>query len=284
MYDQSHLSARYVEVTPDNLDDVCRSKYIPTRKFRIFETVKSYLNDGRKVLFIGLPCEVVALKQYLGKEWEELYTVDLICHGPTSPIVWQKYYQDKKIEVSRISNVQLRRKHNIDKTKEQLFYVKFHDGTEWSEDFRFSDFAVGFHWVQRPACNICSLKDQFRRSDLTIGDYWQCDANLAAFSNKGVSAVICHTKKGVELLNSIKTNFIISITSYADILKGNPILEAPNAPKYNRKNFVDSILKGTRTNMTRLSKQKMTIDQRIRRSIPKTLKDLLRNKLRGTEK
>ena len=79
-----------------DLDAFCRSKYVQSDAYKIFEQTKKYLNEGRKVLFVGTPCQISALNKYLDREYENLFSVDLICGGVGAPGLWDKYLDYKK--------------------------------------------------------------------------------------------------------------------------------------------------------------------------------------------
>ena len=77
--------------TMDEVRKMTGSKYVQSDMYSVYEDVKTYLEDGRKVLFTGTPCQVAGLNSFLGKAYEELITVDVVCHGAPSPGLWEKY-------------------------------------------------------------------------------------------------------------------------------------------------------------------------------------------------
>ena len=70
------------------------SKYVQSRIEDNYRKAETFLKQGRKVLFSGTPCQIAGLKRFFRKEYENLLTVDFICHGVPSPGVWRRYLQE----------------------------------------------------------------------------------------------------------------------------------------------------------------------------------------------
>ena len=87
-FDVIHTAAE----TLSELTALCSSKYVQSRiPADCYSQVKKALSDGRWVYFSGMPCQVAALKNYLGKEYATLITQDTACHSVPSPMVWKDY-------------------------------------------------------------------------------------------------------------------------------------------------------------------------------------------------
>ena len=78
----------------DGLADFRGSKYVQSIIGSTYEEAKHFLRQGRKVLFSGTPCQIAGLKRYLCKDYDNLLTVDVVCHGVPSPLVWKKYLSE----------------------------------------------------------------------------------------------------------------------------------------------------------------------------------------------
>ncbi|EKC67501.1 beta subunit, partial [human gut metagenome] len=90
------------------------SKYVKSNPSGIYKKIKEYLIAGRKVLFVGLPCQVEAVKCYVGEKHDNsLYTVDLICHGSPSPKVLDMFLAQYDIDTPKLSDIQFRNKNNF---------------------------------------------------------------------------------------------------------------------------------------------------------------------------
>lgn len=91
VYDKEWNAHHVCASTLDELSPILSSKYVQADTRHTFTEVKQYLKDGRKVLFSGTGCQIAGLKAYLKKDYENLFTMDLICHGVASPLLFKKY-------------------------------------------------------------------------------------------------------------------------------------------------------------------------------------------------
>ncbi len=158
------------------------------------------------VLFTGTPCQIGGLLSYLRKDYDNLITQDLICHGVSSPIVWQRYieYRVKKAKAIRPLEISFRAKHNGWKRFEMFFifdnankYRKYHH-----EDYMMQAFLQDM--CLRESCYKCSFRKYNRQSDFTLADFWGIENIEKGFNDdKGVSLVIIHSEKGRKLFEQI---------------------------------------------------------------------------------
>lgn len=105
---------RFVFRITDNINelrDFTGSKYVKSNPEGIYKCIKKLLIEGKKVLFIGLPCQVAAVKSFTGERYsKELYTVDLICHGSPSPELLEKFLKDYDYSLNNAESVSFRKK------------------------------------------------------------------------------------------------------------------------------------------------------------------------------
>lgn len=193
--------------TEAELEHFRTSKYAQSRKLDIFQKVMEDLNGGRKVLFVGLPCDSYALQLYLGKQYENLYICALICHGPTSPLVHRQYTQNLLNE----QNCDLEEfsvRYKKEGWKPYYIRARFSNGYEHLEKFAESEYGVAFLYMKRPSCNVCPIKRSKIHSDITIGDYHlAAGGQFKPYNPDGVSSAFIHTEKG-DYLISIADNFL----------------------------------------------------------------------------
>ncbi|RGI51902.1 hypothetical protein DXB52_04800 [Ruminococcus sp. OM04-4AA] len=101
----------------DDINKLARfsgSKYVKSNPKGIYKKIKQLLQSGKKILFIGLPCQVAAVKRFVGKRYEEkLYTIDLICHGSPSPMLLERFLNEKGYNIKQIGNIEFRSKTNF---------------------------------------------------------------------------------------------------------------------------------------------------------------------------
>ncbi len=197
----------------DNLNDLWKlrgSKYVQSEIGNSYILAKKLLGEGRKVLFTGTPCQIGGLKSFLGKEYDNLWTQDIICHGVPSPLVWQDYVKSQKLQ----NNAEIKSIFFRDKKDGWLEYsmkIDFENGKTYQKSFREDEFFHLFlkNLCLRNSCYDCAFKgDQNRQSDITLADFWgaQIVCGKKNFDNKGLSYVIVRTKRGQELFDKIKDN------------------------------------------------------------------------------
>lgn len=202
------------------------SKYLQSRIGEVYKSVENFLKDGRFVLFVGTSCQAAGLKAYLRKDYENLLTADVICHGVPSPKVWSDYATDKENERrARISEVSFRDKRcGWDKS---VVAISFDNGNEFwirsAKDYYIKGFLSNLYL--RDSCYECRFKGEKVLSDITLGDFWGVENILPNFSdNKGCSAVILNTEKGKSFFEGLKSDLVTEPVSYKDVVQGNPSL------------------------------------------------------------
>ena len=217
---------RYAElVRIDEKKDLAKlrgSKYLQARVGNTYQLVKADLESGLTVLFSGTGCQVNALKRFLGKEYSNLYCIDIICHGVPSPKLWREYIQyNEDQQKSKLVSINFRCKEDgwsdfgikrIDESHKQMYVSKDKD-----------PFMLMFlrDYCLRPSCYECVAKRN-KLSDLTIADFWGIDKVVFGMNDgKGVSLVITRTDKGQNLFAGISNNVIVHKVTYEDGVRQN---------------------------------------------------------------
>lgn len=186
----------------DELKKLYTSKYVQSDMGDSFKQVKHDLDIGKEVLFAGTPCQVAGLKSYLSKEYNNLTTVDFICHGVPSPAVWRSYIKEKAVNLnSKIIDISFRNKK--DGWKNYAFMFKTRDGNEIYERAGDNIYMQGFlkDLYLRPSCYDCKFKTLNRASDITLADFWGVEKMLPEMETaKGVSLCWASSEKGKNIL------------------------------------------------------------------------------------
>jgi len=224
--------------TADNRDRFRGSKYVQSDLMDTFKDINTDLNKGKYVLFSGTGCQVAGLNSYLaeqGADVSRLLTVDLICHGTPSPLLWQDYlsYIQKK---SRLNYYTFRSKECGWRGYNVL--AKFEDGKQIINTPKIKLFAnlFGSNLALRPACYECKYANTKRPGDITIGDFWGIEKSLPELDdNKGISLLYINNDKCTELLKYTRINADIVISNVNESLQYNLI--QPTVCPINRKNF-----------------------------------------------
>lgn len=201
------------------------SKYLQSSLVEVYEEIQEYLKKDKKVLFTGTACQVAGLTHYLKKQYDNLFLVDVVCHGVPSEDVWKKYLYDLNKENETIVNVDFRYKdgdwlnYKILIEGEKNIVYKDYAKNNW--------FMKGFihNLYNRPSCGECMFKQYVSESNLTIGDYWGIEKDLSDEKLKeGISCVLVNDKKGQILFDGIK-NRLEYQKGYLEVMrKSNPSL------------------------------------------------------------
>lgn len=201
------------------------SKYVCASIDNVREKVKDLLEKDKKVLFVGNPCQIVALRKYLNKEYEKLYLVEFICHGVPSPKVFRRYikYIEDKYD-SKVVNFEFRNKEQGWVGKQRILKVILDDGRELIEPTRYNNYNRAFanDYMCRLSCYNCEFAGDTKNSDLVIGDYWGIQNVMPKLNtDKGVSLIKINTQKGKEIFQDIKDNFNYYESNYEDAYRAN---------------------------------------------------------------
>ena len=203
-YDENNLVHHVYIHKIDDLYKLKGTKYVQSRIEKTFQRAKKYLDNNRLVLFSGTPCQIAGLKNYLGRDYENLICMDLICHGVPSPMVWKKYLQEM-MSNHKIVKVEFRNK-SEGVSKSTINYY-FDDDTVIKEKYSTSAYTKGFinNLYIRPSCTSCNFKGIKRCSDITVGDFWSAREFHPNFvDDYGVSTIIIHSEKGKGWLEEIR--------------------------------------------------------------------------------
>lgn len=206
------------------------SKYVQAHKNGVYKDLLNDIKAGKRVLFIGLPCEVSALYHYV-KGTDNLFTISLICHGPTSQKVHRQFCDDiARMKVGDTIEFFSMRYKKLG-WKPYYLYAKFKNGAEYFREFNKTDYDIAFKYLKRPSCSVCQYKlnnESFGVvSDLVLGDYHAVDKKSPLYNKWGVSQASCMSEKGLELLNSIADIAVLSPISYDEISTTNMAFRLP---------------------------------------------------------
>jgi len=211
----------------DNIDDLEKlrgSKYVQSKIGDTYKLAKDFLDSGRKVLFTGTPCQIGGLYSYLRKPYDSLFTQDIICHGVPSPMVWEKYVEEReKKATSTTQRMFFRHKKYGWKTFAVLF--EFTNKTAYVKKLHKDPYMRAFltNSCLRPSCYKCSFKSIQRQADITLADFWGIQNVLPEMDDdKGTSLLLVHSNKGEQLIQAIKTDIKYSAVSVDTVPKYNP--------------------------------------------------------------
>jgi len=226
VYNEDYSGAyHYISNTKKGLKKIMRSKYFQSDTEGVYRKIRELLIAGEKVLFCGTPCQTSALYGFIGKEFENLFTVDFICRGINSPLAFSKYMEELKQKFhSGIAEVHFKNKSHGWTNLGTM--VRFENGKSYYRN-RINDpwvnaFIVG-NLYMRPSCITCKYKKFPRVSDITMGDFWGLKFTKEE-KKYGVSVALVNTKKGDMLLDMSKQYLYVEERPFKEAVDGNPAL------------------------------------------------------------
>ena len=210
----------------DDLKLLRGSKYVHSQIENTYSMAKKDLLDGRRVLFTGTPCQIAGLYNYLGKEYENLYAIDVICHGTPSQKTLSSYFKMENVDFSKIASLSFRDRDGFNiklsdrnntclymfNMKNSLYYNGFLDG-----------------YIYRMNCYTCRYAQENRVGDITLGDFWGLDKNIEGLEERkaGINVVLINTEKGIRLWNAIKDRTVFKERTLDEAVRGNTQLRHP---------------------------------------------------------
>ncbi len=248
-YNKDNAAVYSIVKTWTEAKDFCGSKYVEAKHNNIYKKTEKALNKGKPVLFTGTPCKIAGLKNYLGKEYDNLILAEIICACSSSRKILKSYLEEKaKENDSAVKSISFR-----DKSKgwnKVATTLKFKNGKEESTSKRWNIYYHCFvsAYLAKRSCFRCEFTGDNKIADITIGDFWgynKLNKKLKA-DKKGVSALKISTAKGMKFLEEVKENLCLLEVELSDIYDNNhswPIKYTPEREEI----FVDFAVENPNT-------------------------------------
>lgn len=236
--------------TIEGLEKLRMSKYVQSDIRTTFKEAEQFLKDGQKVMFVGTPCQIHGLKLYLRKEYDNLLTVDFVCHGVPSPSVWKEYLKAEVAHMCEKKSVPLKSKSSLSEQNVHITDIQFRNKKFGWEKFSFSliltlpswhgkqnsvslskdlhkdEYLRGFiHDIYlRPSCYTCRNKCFKSGSDITLADFWGIKNTYPhLYDSNGVSCVTINTDHGKNIFSELHIQCVQ--VNYDKVLLYNPSFE-----------------------------------------------------------
>ena len=245
VYNSDHTCSQIVDNNPERLPEIRSSKYLQSNAEGVYKEIRGLLKEGKNVFFCGCPCQIHALYNFLGKEYENLVTCDFICRGVNSPKVFLKYMEMLERQFgSKATEIKFKNKkwgwHNFS------MRVNFENGKEYCKDRYHDLFFIGYLQAgnfTRPSCYECHFKGFPQKADITLADFWGIEkVDHTMDQDKGTSLVMVNSDKGMGLFESIKDKIEWRQFTMADAREGNPAMEGSlHSAKPNRDAFFNDL-------------------------------------------
>lgn len=223
----------------NRLDCFAGSKYIKSNPIGIYKTIKRELAKETEILFIGLPCQVVALRNYVGDSLSErLTTIDLICHGTPSPKILDMFLKQYGEDIHKVTSIDFRVKGNFQVSEKTRTIA-----TRGVCDRYMISFLTALSYTEN--CYSCKYAQEKRPGDITLGDSWGTELPENEWK-KGISLILCQTEKGITLSESANVKIVDVNVDKAK--SHNHQLEHPSKAPKSREKFIKHIKHGMKFN------------------------------------
>ena len=241
VYNADHTCSQIVTSDEAKLPEIRSSKYLQSSSEGIYTEIRKLLREGKEVFYCGCPCQIHALFNFLGKEFDNLTTCDFICRGVNSPKVFLKYMEMLERQFgSRASKIKFKNKkwgwHNFS------LRVNFENGKEYCKDRWHDLYFIGYLQsgnFARPSCYECPFKGFPQKADITLADFWGIEKiDQSMDQDKGTSLVMVNSDKGQKLFDAIKDKIEWRQFTMDDARSGNPAMDGSlKSVKPNRDEF-----------------------------------------------
>lgn len=256
----SHILTR----DPADIDRFRQSKYVESDASMVYGPIRQKLEDGEKVLMISLPCRIAGLLGYLGKLYENLLTVDIVCHGTPAQKLLEEHVE---YVAPGVKDAEL----TFRQDNQFLFRLQKHGKTIYQKigktDTYLGAFLEGLSY--RNSCYQCSYAKNERIGDMTICDFWGLGAETP-FDHPytgAISAILVHTPKGAAFLKTCQNRLFLEERPVEEAIRGNAQLNAPTAHHPKREEFEKLYAqRGFKTAVSELLREEMDAEKKkIRR-------------------
>ncbi len=239
VFDENYHVRHIVSNSQGNLLRMMGSKYAQSDVGYCYREIKERLNAGEKVLFSGCPCQVAGLRTYLGKSYKDLLLVELICHGIPSDQMLQTYIRMRE----KRYGAKLKRMEFRNKAKGwhgSSVRMEFENQRVYSKPITADAYMNGFlgSATLKSSCYDCHFRNFTAGSDIILGDFWGAEVELPEDDNKGISAILVNSGKGMDLLD--RCNLTLTPTNVETVIKYNRNLLCSAAPSPKRSSFYAS--------------------------------------------
>lgn len=194
----------------DDLNKLRYSKYVQSNTSNVFREVKKDLDEKKLVLFSGTPCQIAGLRKYTEVEninTENLCLIDLICGDAPSPVLWEKFLNERYKDNNRPYDYRFRDKIHGWKVISNCLETDQDGYVDIVEDYYLKGFLENMMF--RPACEDCRYR-KTKPGDITIGDFWKVQKYKPPIKwQTGVSTVLVNTEKGKRFLGNLKDDFAV---------------------------------------------------------------------------
>jgi len=245
----------------DDLQKCMGSKYVQSDINATYCLAEHDLKSGLFVLFSGTPCQIAGLYGYLQKRYENLITIDIVCHGVGSQGYFDKYLQfEKQRRNGSLKEIRFRSKRYVgwscvvvaprgnEMTRKYKPYFNY-------DNYYYSYFLSGD--IYRQSCYSCKYANLIRQGDFTLGDFWGVESlDLGIETSKGCSLLIANSKRAIDFLSLVTDKLQCIEVDINDAARKNGQLRAPSKKSKIRSQLLEEYKKYSANEIQRLYKRR----------------------------
>ena len=211
----------------DNINPLCKSKYVASQIGEVFREIRMHLQTG-KVIFCGTPCQVSGLRSYLRKNYDNLLTIDFICHGVGSPAVFKACIRAMNKQAGKkMTAYSFRAKRKVYEA-DYLTSLIFPDLTLYTCNDQYTQLFLK-QICLRPSCGMnCNYRNRSRRpGDFTIADFKGLTKVFPDLlgTKRNYSTIVANSEKALSTLPFLEKQMEMSTVTIEDVIEYNPLFD-----------------------------------------------------------
>lgn len=212
------------------------SKYVYSHMSSVYHEILRRLKEGEKIVFIGLPCQAAALKNYLNSDCENILYIDIVCHGVCFEKMLQSHIarMTKKNE-DKIMSINFRERFNSYGVTIRGKNNKLIKKKDRNTDEYMMAYCYGITYLE--ACYQCPYARNERVGDITIKDFSGEPFGLLAKEENGLSNILVNTEGGKRFLHRIYNTLNLVEYPIEKVLAEDARLRYPTIKSTKRKIF-----------------------------------------------
>lgn len=224
-----------------------KSKYVQSEVGHSLAKCQAFLREGRTVVFSGTPCQIAGLRGFLCRDYENLVTLEFICHGAGSPSFFraclremERRFGKKIVEYGFRSKLK-----NAQKHEQYTSYYRFCDGAERliSRDL-YNRFFLRQLCLRKSCMEQCPFRHPERYADITFADCRGEESLYPRKDGKNWSVIIANTEKGRDIVSKLQERMVLHDYP-AELLKlTNPFYYGTTRGNPKRDEFFERFVRG----------------------------------------
>lgn len=277
-FNYNNLVEHAIVGTLEGIEELRQSKYMSSSLGDSYKKIKEELVNGKLLAFCGSPCQVAGLYSYLGREYDNLFTMDFICRGMNSPKAFKSWLNEiEEREGSKVTKVWFKYKEGGWKSSPRRTRLDFENGTYKifsNEKNLYMDGYLSSNLYIRPCCGNCKFKGVPRKSDVTFADFWGIEKKYD--DDKGISMLLINSQKGERYFEKIRNNIIVHKKKFDDIYNGNPMFSTSAVIPESGHDFLVDLDHMTFSQAIKKYETRMQMLKKYCRKVKRTIKKILR--------